>query len=143
MSKATFLAGLIMATALSISACSGTSTQTSTSSDSSSTTTQPSDESSTSEAASSKLICDQAALGAVMNTKQRDERLIQLTAPQCADGWAVATAIYLVPDSGNTTVQSVVVFQETETGWTQQDREGSCQAEVIPESLRAAACPAP
>lgn len=143
MSKAALRVGLVLAVALGVAGCSGTSTQTSTGSGSPSTTTHPSDESSPSEASSSTLICDQAALGAVMNTKQRDERLIQLTAPQCADGWAVATAIYLVPDSGNTTVQSVVVFQETETGWTQQDREGSCQAEVIPETLRAAACPAP
>lgn len=97
-------------------------------------------ESSEAPASSSTLLCDQAALGQAMSSVARDEKLIQLTMPTCSDGWAVATAVYRVTGSQNTTVQSVVVFRETESKWVQQDRESACQGNELSEALRALAC---
>lgn len=90
----------------------------------------------------STLICDAAALGQAMDTTTTDDaKLVQLADVACADGWAFAVAISQV--TSTTTVQSIVLFQQTPDGWVQQDREGSCRAGVVPESLRAAACEAP
>ena len=77
-----------------------------------------------------------------MQTARSDgAELVQLVNVTCDGDWAIAIAVSRV--TSTTTVQSVVVFQRTPEGWTEQDREGSCSAGVIPESLRAAACEAP
>ena len=87
------------------------------------------------------MLCDAAALGAVMDTKAPDRKLARLTDVQCQDDWAIATAQYKAKE--DVIVEAIEVFQYTPDGWVHQDREGSCSAMVIPESLSAIACTSP